>query len=184
MMNTFYMSGSSFALPFFAFIHTIGAVSMVIGGLFLLSYAWKHLTQKQLKKWGFGLVIGGFLLCILTLPFFWGRTGEFKRGGQVGRGMMMQNWQDDQTGAALEEKSAAQIQEEADGKALLDVFNSKATTCADLTDENFELIGEYVMGTRLGSSHEQMNTNMKQMMGDQGESNMHILIGKQATGCK
>lgn len=37
---------------------------------------------------------------------------------------------------------------------------------------------------RMGSSHEAMNNMMTQMMGEQGEKQMHIVMGKRLSGCQ
>jgi NACalpha-BTF3-like transcription factor len=100
-----------------------------------------------------------------------------------GMPMMGQKWIGTEQSAQQGEKSADQQKEEAEGKALFDQLKAKQTTCAKLTDDDFELIGEYVMGQRTGASHEQMNAMLKQMMGDIGEAQMHIVLGKSATGC-
>jgi len=74
-------------------------------------------------------------------------------------------------------------EEEALGKAIFDQLQAKQTTCSSLSDENFELLGEYYMGQMTGSAHEAMNNMMKQMMGEPGEKQMHIVMGKRLSGC-
>src|SRR3989338_10043403 len=55
--------------------------------------------------------------------------------------------------------------EEAEGKTVWEKLQAKQTTCADLSDDNFETLGEYFMGQMLGTSHEAMNNMMIQMLG-------------------
>ncbi len=75
--------------------------------------------------------------------------------------------------------------EEQEGKKLLDQLKNKTTTCEKLTDDNFEKAGEYFMGQAIGdtSRHIAMNNMMKSMMGENGESQMHIAMGKRLSGC-
>lgn len=75
------------------------------------------------------------------------------------------------------------VREEAEGKEIWGKLQSKQIECKNLTDDNFETLGEYFMGQRLGSSHEAMNTMMERMMGQQGELQMHIVMGKRLSGC-
>lgn len=79
-----------------------------------------------------------------------------------------------------------QQQDETTGKTLLDQLQNKQTTCQKLTSADFEKIGEYVMSQRFKNTdtHIQMNSNIKNMMGDIGEENMHTKLGMVATGCK
>jgi len=71
------------------------------------------------------------------------------------------------------------------GQDLYSKFQSKQLSCNQLKDNDFEKIGEYVMDQRFNNTnlHIQMNNTMKQMMGEQSEENMHIRLGRLATGC-
>jgi len=81
--------------------------------------------------------------------------------------------------------------EEAEGKAIWERLQAKQLECKDLTNDNFESLGEYFMGQMLapsgvegaGSSHEMMNKMMVRIMGEGGEREMHIAIGKRNSGC-
>lgn len=75
--------------------------------------------------------------------------------------------------------------DEADGKAVYELLQSKEKSCKDLTDEDFDVLGDYYMGQRLGNTatHDSMNTMMKNMMGEEGEKQMHISLGKRLSGC-
>jgi hypothetical protein len=79
-----------------------------------------------------------------------------------------------------------QKQEEAEGKKLFDQLQNQQTTCAKLTDSDFEKIGEYTMSQMFGdntSAHIAMNQRMQQMRGVTGEEQMHAQIGRSVTGC-
>ncbi|MCL6096599.1 MAG: hypothetical protein M1444_02895 [Patescibacteria group bacterium] len=79
----------------------------------------------------------------------------------------------------------SQRQEEQEGKNFLDSLSAKKILCKDLKDSDFEKIGEYFMGKVLGDTqnHLNMNNMMKNMMGEKGEENMHIAMGKKLGGC-
>ena len=78
-----------------------------------------------------------------------------------------------------------QQQEEKEGQKFLDELTDKIITCLQLKDADFEKIGEYFMGQSIGSTsrHIIMNEMMKRMMGEQGEEQAHIVMGKRLSGC-
>ncbi|MEP7167426.1 MAG: hypothetical protein ABI758_05605 [Candidatus Woesebacteria bacterium] len=96
---------------------------------------------------------------------------------------MMGGVRTNQTESPLPNSTTAQ--DEADGKAVYDKLQAKQVTCAELTDDDFDVLGDYYMGQRLGStvSHDSMNTTMTNMMGADGEKQMHISLGKRLSGC-
>ncbi|MBI2453440.1 SHOCT domain-containing protein [Candidatus Peregrinibacteria bacterium] len=73
--------------------------------------------------------------------------------------------------------------EEAEGKAVWEKLQTKELACEDLSDDNFGTLGEYFMGQMMGISHEAMNNMMTAMMGEQGEEQMHVVMGKRLSGC-
>lgn len=73
--------------------------------------------------------------------------------------------------------------EEAEGKEIWEKLQAKQLECKNLTDDNFEVLGEYFMGQMAGGSHEVMNNMMVRMMGEEGEKQMHIAMGKRNSGC-
>lgn len=73
--------------------------------------------------------------------------------------------------------------EEAEGKIVWEKLQAKQTQCSDLSDDDFGVLGEYFMGQMTGTSHEAMNTMMEQMMGKEGEEQMHVVMGKRLSGC-
>lgn len=73
--------------------------------------------------------------------------------------------------------------EEAEGKEIWEKLQSKKLDCTSLKDEDYEALGEYFMGQTIGNSHAAMNTMMIQMMGKEGEEQMHVVMGKRMSGC-
>lgn len=74
-------------------------------------------------------------------------------------------------------------QGEREGKILLDKLQTKETVCTDLLDEQFDQLGEYFMGQMMGDSHAAMNAMMIQMHGEEGEEQIHVVMGKRLSGC-
>lgn len=81
--------------------------------------------------------------------------------------------------------STQDIQDIQTGQNLYNKFQSKQLSCSQLKDNDFEKIGEYIMNQRFSNTnqHIQMNNQAKQMMGENGEEQMHIQIAKSVTGC-
>lgn len=75
--------------------------------------------------------------------------------------------------------------EEAEGKIIWGKLQTKQLECKDITNDNYAALGEYFMGQSVGdtSRHTTMNEMMKKMMGEQGEEQMHIVMGKRLSGC-
>lgn len=75
--------------------------------------------------------------------------------------------------------------EETEGKEIWEKLQAKQLTCNDLSDDNFEALGEYFMGQSIGNTqrHAAMNQMMTNMMGEKGEEQMHISLGKRSSGC-
>ena len=74
-------------------------------------------------------------------------------------------------------------QEEAEGKEVWQKMGREELECKDLTDEQFAALGEYFMGEMTGDAHEAMNAMMTRMMGEEGEEQMHVVMGKRMSGC-
>lgn len=79
----------------------------------------------------------------------------------------------------------SQQAEEQEGKKFLDNLSNKTITCPQLTDTDFEKIGEYFMGQSISNTqrHISMNGMMKRMMGEKGEEQAHTAMGKRLSGC-
>ena len=73
--------------------------------------------------------------------------------------------------------------EEQEGKELWDKLQTKEVACENLSDEQFGVLGEYFMGQMVGDSHAAMNAMMIQMHGEDGEEQIHIVMGKRLSGC-
>lgn len=71
------------------------------------------------------------------------------------------------------------------GQQIWDALQSGKTSCKKLTNDDFEKLGEYFMGQVAGSveNHVYWDRNIQQMMGDQGDSQMHIAWGERGSGC-
>lgn len=76
--------------------------------------------------------------------------------------------------------------EEAEGKEIWDKLQTKQIACKNLTDKDFGALGEFFMGQSIGSTerHAAMNQMMTNMMGENGEEQMHIALGKRSSGCE
>ena len=75
------------------------------------------------------------------------------------------------------------LREEQEGKELWDKLQSKEVACADLNGEQYGVLGEYFMGQMAGESHAAMNAMMIQAHGEDGEEQIHIVMGKRLSGC-
>ena len=73
--------------------------------------------------------------------------------------------------------------EEAARKAVWEKLQTKELACKDLSDDNFGTLGEYFMGQMAGDSHAAMNAMMIQAHGEDGEEQIHIVMGKRLSGC-
>lgn len=75
------------------------------------------------------------------------------------------------------------LREEKEGKELWAKFQAKEVVCADFGDKQFGVLGEYFMGQMMGDSHAAMNAMMIQMHGEEGEEQIHIVMGKRLSSC-
>ena len=85
--------------------------------------------------------------------------------------------------ATVQNDDGHTAREEAEGKAVWEKLQAKTLNCKDLSDDNFGTLGEYFMGQTTGASHVGMNNMMIQMMGEKGEEQMHVAMGKRLSGC-
>lgn len=124
------------------------------------------------------VVLGLLLGVVVTLVI----TGFFASYKFIGfnRGMMGLN------NSAVSSKQVEEIKKEEDeGQELLLEIQSKTKSCKDVSEDDFEKIGDYVMKQRVRTSekHAAMDANMEQMMGKDQNEQMHISLGKSAAGC-
>jgi hypothetical protein len=73
--------------------------------------------------------------------------------------------------------------EEAEGKVIVGKLANGSVNCATLTTDDFERVGEYYMGLMVGDAHVSMNAMMARQLGESGEEQMHVLMGKRLSGC-
>jgi len=83
----------------------------------------------------------------------------------------------------ISESESHTTQGEAEGKGLWEGLQANELGCENLSDEDFHALGMYFMSLMAGDSHEAMDTMMTQMMGEEGEDQMHIAMGKRMSGC-
>ena len=79
--------------------------------------------------------------------------------------------------------TAETLQEEQEGREIWQKLQSDETSCQNLSDEDYERLGEYFMGTMMGDSHSAMNAMLERRLGKEGEEQMHIAMGKRMSGC-
>ena len=75
------------------------------------------------------------------------------------------------------------LREEQEGKELWEKLQSKEIACANLDNEQFGVLGEYFMSQMMEDSHAAMNAMMIQAHGEEGEEQIHIVVGKRLSGC-
>jgi len=95
----------------------------------------------------------------------------------------MGNWTSSPSSATSDDHTA---REEAEGKEIWEKLQSKQIECKNLTDEHYGALGEYFMGQSIGNTqrHALMNQMMTSMMGEDGEEQAHIAMGKRLSGCE
>lgn len=85
--------------------------------------------------------------------------------------------------------SQSDIQEEQNmqnaGQKIWQNLQSGKITCSNLTNGDYEKLGEYFMGQAAGSTqnHVYWDNNIQNMMGEQGDTQIHIVWGERGSGC-
>ena len=125
------------------------------------NYTHKFLDDLDMKK----IIWSTIGMVVFTL---------FTSGAVFAQGMM---------GNTITSSDGHTAREEAEGKIVWEKLQAKQVQCSDLSDDDFGVLGEYFMGQMTGTSHEAMNTMMEQMMGKEGEEQMHVVMGKRLSGC-
>ncbi len=71
------------------------------------------------------------------------------------------------------------------GEEIFNKLKNQKLSCENLTEEDFENLGEYFMALMIGDreTHLAMNQMMKNMHGEEGERLMHLNMGKRFSGC-
>lgn len=80
---------------------------------------------------------------------------------------------------------ASLADEQRQGQDLIAQLHAGTKTCRDLSADDFDHVGEYVMGRAVGSTaaHAAFNQRMRAVMGDQAEGRRHQLIGARYVNC-
>ncbi len=96
---------------------------------------------------------------------------------------MMGNWGSSSSSAISDDHTA---REEAEGKEIWEKLQAKQLECKNLTNDNYDSLGEYFMGQSIGNTqrHAIINQMMTNMMGEEGEKQMHIAMGKRLGSCE
>src|SRR3989339_748573 len=96
---------------------------------------------------------------------------------------MMDNWGSSPSSITSDDHTA---REEVEGKEIWEKLQAKQLECNNLTDEQYGSLGEYFMGQSIGNTqrHALMNQMMTNMMGEEGEEEMHVAMGKRMSGCE
>jgi len=96
---------------------------------------------------------------------------------------MMDNWGSSPSSITSDDHTA---REEVEGKEIWEKLQAKQLECNNLTDEQYGSLGEYFMGQSIGNTqrHALMNQMMANMMGEEGEEQMHVAMGKRLSGCE
>ena len=117
------------------------------------------------------LLITFLLLVLLLAP-----SPTFAQG-------MMGNWTSSPSSVTSDDHTA---REELEGKETWEKLQSKQIECKNLTHEQYGALGEYFMGQSIGDTqrHALMNQMMTNMMGEEGEEQAHIAMGKRLSGCE
>lgn len=95
---------------------------------------------------------------------------------------MMGSWNSSSSSAISDDHTA---REEQEGKEIWEKLQARQLECKDLTDNQYSALGEYFMGRFIGDSqrHAAMNQMIIGMMGQAGEEQMHVVMGKRLSGC-
>ncbi len=115
------------------------------------------------------------LLIIITFFLFFSPSVAFAQG--------MMDWGSNSNTSSS--AVAATAQDQTKGKQIWEELQAKKLQCNSLISDNYELLGEYFMGQMIGDTqrHALMNSMMQNMMGKNGEEQMHIVLGKRGSGC-
>ncbi len=133
-----------------------------------------------MKKITLSLVVVSFLM-IAPLASAQGMMGQNWYGGA-----MMNQYPSStqetpgQNGSSSQTSSPDDV---AKGEAVWTQLQSKKVTCKTLTDDDFDVLGDYFMNQMMGNGHDFMDTMMSQSLGNDGEKQMHIVMGKRYSGC-
>lgn len=97
------------------------------------------------------------------------------------QGMMWGRYDTDGTASDVSQTA----QDETAGRTIFLRLKDGSVDCSDLKDDDFDLLGDYYMRAMVGdtASHDAMNRTMAQRLGEDGEKQMHVAMGKRLSGC-
>jgi putative membrane protein len=80
--------------------------------------------------------------------------------------------------------SSSPSSDEQRGEQVYNQLTSGQTTCAKLTDDDFDVLGDFYMARMMGSSaHSTMDQQMAKQMGETANTQMHVAMAKRLSGC-
>ena len=120
---------------------------------------------------------------ILVAVFFLGISMTSANAQMMGGARLPDGQRFSNSTADWEEVVEHTIREEKEGKELWKKLQTKEISCVNLNDEQFGVLGEYFMGQMMGDSHAAMNAMMIQTHGEEGEEQIHFVMGKRLSGC-
>lgn len=86
-------------------------------------------------------------------------------------------------GASSTQMSASDTQAIAAGQALYSRLQSRQIACSELTRDNYDELGEYFMQQVTGAGHPAMDAMISNMMGEEGDTAIHVAWGERYSGC-
>lgn len=120
-----------------------------------------------MKKTAFSVAL--FVSLLMT-------TGSVSAQGMMGQNFFYSNSQqifdDSDSGAEV-----------AEGKVIWEKLQSETIDCDSLSDDDYDVLGDFFIVQMMGKNSDVMNNRMAQAMGDEGEEQMHIFMGKKYSGC-
>lgn len=80
--------------------------------------------------------------------------------------------------------SSSSSSDEQKGEVIYNELQNKQTTCSQLTNDDFDVLGDFYMARMMGSTaHSTMDQQMTQHMGDTANTQMHVAMAKRLSGC-
>lgn len=73
--------------------------------------------------------------------------------------------------------------DETTGKTIWDRLQNGQISCGQLTNDDFDKLGDFFMANMMGTQHDQMDQLITERLGDSGELAMHVAMGKRLSGC-
>lgn len=72
---------------------------------------------------------------------------------------------------------------EAAGQAIAQKLQAKTVACADLSQADYESLGDYYMGLMMGTSQDSMEQSIEKSYGTEYLKSMHVAMGERLSGC-